>query len=97
MWSFAKTGLFQNAKIRNRILFVNRLLSLLVSILKIKKETLRERLFPVLWIYLRLLDAQFLLYVFGQGILVNQDVYGLECYISIAGIPDTVISGCGVP
>ena len=45
MWSFAKTGLFQNAKIRNRILFVNRLLSLLVSILKIKKETLRERLF----------------------------------------------------
>ena len=97
MWSFAKSGLFQNAKIRNRILFVNRLLSLLVSILKIKKETLRERLFPVLWIYLRLLDAKFLLYVFGQGILVNQDVYGLECYISIAGIPDTVISGCGVP
>jgi hypothetical protein len=45
MWSFAKTGLFQNAKIRNRILFVNRLLSLLVSILKIKKETLLERLF----------------------------------------------------
>ena len=52
MWSFAKTGLFQNAKIRNRILFVNRLLSLLVSILKIKKETLRERLFLLAEIYL---------------------------------------------
>ncbi len=97
MWSFVKTGLFQNAKIRNHILFVNRLLSLLVSILKIKKETLRERLFPVLWIYLRLLDAKFLLYVFGQGILVNQDVDGLECHICVAGIPDTVVSGSGVP
>ena len=97
MWSFVKTGLFQNAKIRNHILFVNRLLSLLVSILKIKKETLRERLFPVLWIYLRLLDAKFLLYVLGQGILVNQNVDGLECYVSIACVPDSVVTGGGVP
>lgn len=97
MWPFVKTGLFQNAKIRNHILFDNRLLSLLVSILKIKKETLRERLFPVLWINLRLLDAKFFLYVLGQGILVNQDVDGLESYVSVAGVPDTVVSGCGVP
>lgn len=92
-----KTGLFQNAKLRNRILIVNNSLSLLVSILKIKKEALWERLFPVLWICLRLLDAKFLLYVFGQGILVNQDVDGLECHICVAGIPDTVVSGSGVP
>lgn len=92
-----KTGLFQNAKIRNRILIVNNSLSLLVSILKIKKEALRERLFICRNIYCGLLDAQFLLYVLWQGILVDQDVDGLESHVSIAGIPNTIVSGCGVP